>query len=38
MRRMEKMDIEKEGQDLKDAEARSTCEECEEYDHVQCKP
>jgi hypothetical protein len=37
-RRMEKMEIEKEGQDLKAAEARSTCEECEEYDHVQGKP
>jgi hypothetical protein len=29
------MEIEKkEAQDLKAAEARSTCEECEEYDHV----
>jgi hypothetical protein len=28
------MDIEREAQDLKAAEARSTCEECEEYDHV----
>jgi hypothetical protein len=28
----------KEAQDLKDVEARSTCEECEEYDHVQGKP
>jgi hypothetical protein len=37
-RRMEKMEIEKEGQDLNVAEARSTCEECEEYDHVQGKP
>jgi hypothetical protein len=37
-RRMEKMDIEREAQDLKAAEARSTCEECEEYDHVQGKP
>jgi hypothetical protein len=37
-RRMEKMEIEKEAQDLKAAEARSTCEECEEYDHVQGKP
>jgi hypothetical protein len=34
-RRMEKLEIEKEVQDLKAAEARSTCEECEEYDHVQ---
>jgi hypothetical protein len=34
-RRMEKMEIEKEAQHLKSAEARSTCEECEEYDHVQ---
>jgi hypothetical protein len=32
---MEKMEIENEAQDLKAAEARSTCEECEEYDHVQ---
>jgi hypothetical protein len=38
-RRMEKMEIEKEeAQDLKAAEARSTCEECEEYGHVQGKP
>jgi hypothetical protein len=37
-RRMEKMDIEKEAQDLKAAEVRSTCEEREEYDHVQGKP
>jgi hypothetical protein len=35
---MEKMEIEREAQDLKDAEARSTCEECEEYGHVQGKP
>jgi hypothetical protein len=35
---MEKMEIENEAQDLKAAEARSTCEECEEYDHVQGKP
>jgi hypothetical protein len=35
---MEKMEIEKEGQDLKAAKARSTCEECEEYNHVQGKP
>jgi hypothetical protein len=37
-RRMEKMEIDKEGQDLKAAEARSTCEECEKHDHVQGKP
>jgi hypothetical protein len=36
-RRMEKMEIENEAQDLRAAEARSTCEECEEYDHVQGK-
>ena len=36
MRRLEKMEIEKkEAQDLKAAEARSTCEECGEYSHVQ---
>jgi hypothetical protein len=36
MRRLEKMEIEKkEAQDLKVAEARSTCEECGEYGHVQ---
>jgi hypothetical protein len=35
---MEKMEIEKEAQDLKDTEARSTCKECEEYGHVQGKP
>jgi hypothetical protein len=34
-RRMEKMDIKREAQDLKVAEARSTCEEREDYDHVQ---
>jgi hypothetical protein len=35
MRRLEKMDIEKkEAQDVKAAEARSTCEECGEYGHV----
>jgi hypothetical protein len=35
MRRLEKMELEKkEAQDLKAAEARSTCEECEEYGHV----
>jgi hypothetical protein len=35
---MEKMEIEKEAQHLKAAKARSTCKECEEYDHVQGKP
>jgi hypothetical protein len=34
-RRMENMEIENEAQDLKATEARSTCEECEEYGHVQ---
>jgi hypothetical protein len=35
MRRLEKMEIEKkEAQDLKAAEATSTCEECGEYGHV----
>jgi hypothetical protein len=35
VRRMEKMEIEKkEAQDLKAAEARSTCEECGAYGHV----
>jgi hypothetical protein len=35
MRRLEKMEIEKkEAQDVKAAEARSTCEECREYGHV----
>jgi hypothetical protein len=34
-RRMEKMEIERESQDLKVTKARSTCDECEEYDHVQ---
>jgi hypothetical protein len=38
MRTMEKMEVEREAQDLKAAKARSTCEECEEYDHVQGKP
>jgi hypothetical protein len=38
MRKMEKMDIEREAQELKATKARSTCEECEEYDHVQGKP
>jgi hypothetical protein len=37
-RRMENIEIEKEAQDLKAVEARSTCEECVEYDHVQGKP
>jgi hypothetical protein len=37
-RRTEKMEIKKEAQHLKAAEARSTCKECEEYDHVQGKP
>jgi hypothetical protein len=35
---MKKMEIENEAQDLKAAEARSTCEECEEHDHVRGKP
>jgi hypothetical protein len=35
---MEKIEIEKEAQHLKAAEARSTCKECEEYGHVQGKP
>jgi hypothetical protein len=34
MRRLEKMEMEKEDQDLKAAEAKSTCEECGEYGHV----
>jgi hypothetical protein len=34
----EKMEIEKEDQEIKVAKARSTCKECEEYDHVQGKP
>jgi hypothetical protein len=37
-RMMEKMEIENEAQDLKAAEARSTCEECEEHDLVRGKP
>jgi hypothetical protein len=37
-RRMEKMEIEKEAQHLKAVEARSTCKDCEEYDHVHGKP
>jgi hypothetical protein len=35
---MEKMEMEKEAQDLKAAKVRPTCEECEEHDHVQGKP
>jgi hypothetical protein len=35
---MEKMEIEKEAQNLKAVEERFTCEECEEYSHVQGKP
>jgi DNA-binding HxlR family transcriptional regulator len=35
---MEKMEIENEALDLKAAEARSTCEECEEHDHVRGRP
>jgi hypothetical protein len=38
MRRMEKMEIEREAQYLKATEARSTCEECEKCIHVQGKP
>jgi hypothetical protein len=35
MRRLENMEIEKkEAQDLKDSEARSTCEKCGKYGHV----
>jgi hypothetical protein len=34
-RRMEKMEMEKEAQHLKAVEARSTCKECVEHDHVQ---
>jgi hypothetical protein len=37
-RRMEKMEIENEAQDLKVVEARSTCEKYEEHNHVQGKP
>jgi hypothetical protein len=37
-RRMEKMGIEREAQYLKATKERSTCEECEEYGHVQGKP
>jgi hypothetical protein len=37
-RRMEKMEMEIEAQHLKATEARSTCKECEENDHVQGKP
>jgi hypothetical protein len=36
--RMEKMEIEREAQDIKASEAKSTCKECEEYDQVQGKP
>jgi hypothetical protein len=36
-RRIEKMEIEKEAQHLKVAEARTTCDECEENGHVQGK-
>jgi hypothetical protein len=36
-RRMEKMEIEKEAQHLKAVDARSTCEDCEEHDHVQVR-
>jgi predicted nucleic-acid-binding Zn-ribbon protein len=32
------MEIEKEAQHLKAAKARSTCQDCEEHDHVQGKP
>jgi uncharacterized membrane protein YkoI len=35
---MKKMDIEREAQHLKATVARSTCKECEEYNHVQGKP
>jgi hypothetical protein len=35
---MGQMEIEREAQDLKAVKAKSTCEECEEYDHVQGKP
>jgi hypothetical protein len=35
---MEKMEMERKAKDLKATEARSTCEKCEEYDHVQGKP
>jgi hypothetical protein len=35
---MEKMEMEKEAQDQNVDEARSTFEECQEYDHVQGKP
>jgi hypothetical protein len=37
-RRMEKMEMERKAKDLKAAETRSTCVECEEYGHVQGKP
>jgi hypothetical protein len=35
MRRMEKIEIVREAQDLKVDEARSKCEECGDYSHVQ---
>jgi hypothetical protein len=35
---MDKMEIEREAQHLKVAEARSTCNKCEEYGHVRGKP
>jgi hypothetical protein len=38
MRRMEKMEIEREAQDLKAAKEKSTFKECEGYGHVQGKP
>jgi hypothetical protein len=38
LKRMEKMEIEKEGQDLKAAKAKATCDECEEYGQVLGKP
>jgi hypothetical protein len=37
-RRIEKMEMEREAQDLKAAEARSTCEECEEYGMSKVNP
>jgi hypothetical protein len=37
-RRIEKMELEREAQDLKAVEVRSTFEECEEYGHVQGNP
>jgi hypothetical protein len=35
---MENMEIEMEAQDLEASKEKSTCEECEEYDHVQGRP